>query len=178
MNDREDSHTSFPFINLLALPCLEGLTLHAEMDFHQVHPSKEPPEGVNIWIFKFFAPLPAMLQLVKSSPSLKRLCLDLRYYLWGHIRTASDLPCADDVWFLLLSLATECLSRSIKIYVCVRWDIQGGHSYPPDLISTSIADCRRLMQFVEQGVVVIKPRVWSGEGYEEEVVDGVPIGIV
>ena len=174
MDDREDPPGSrvLSFTNVLALPRLEGLVFHAKMDFHQ----RELPEGVHIWTL--FAPLPEMLQLVKSSPSLKHLCLDLRYCLWGNIYTANDLPRADHIWFPLLSLATECVARSTKIYAFVRWDMQGGHTYPPDLISTSIADCGRLMQLVEQGVVVIKSKVGSGAGYQEEEVDGLPIEIL
>lgn len=161
MNDTDDIPRAFPLI-YPPLRCLEQLISRSKVDLQQTHsPWGDPAEGGHSWTVS--APLPAMLQLIKSSPSLKHLYLDFRYSirgcnLQGCKCMANNLPHADHIWFLLLSLTTECLLPSIKIYVFVRSDVRGGCACPPDF-----ANCRHLMQFVEKGIVVIKPRA---AGYE------------
>ena len=143
------------------LPSIERLFFRTKIDLlqNQIPRSEHPREGGYHWTLH--APIPAMLQMLKLSPSLTHLFLNFRYSIW-RCGLNNPLPRADDIWFPFLSLATECLSPSIKIYVFMVGGVVHGsvrYTYPLDLIHTSIADCPRLMEFVEKGVIVFKERI-------------------
>ena len=136
----------------LSLPCLERLTLHAELNFHEF---RDHLRSMNYWVL--WSPLPEMLQLIKSSPSLKQLFLDFRYSFC--CRSLRNVDClrvtrADDVWFPLLALATECLPLSIKICTRVSYCDVGGSNHARDTFFSSISECPRLVHVMEKGVVV------------------------
>ena len=159
MNKRIDSPEIFPFVSP-SLPSIERLFFRTKIKLvqNQIPRTEHPCEGGYHWTLH--APIPAMLQMVKLSPSLTHLFLDFQYSIW-RCGINNPLPRADDIWFPLLSLATEWLSPSIKIYVFVRGEVHcsGRCTFPLDLIHTSIADCPRLVEFVEKGVIVFKERI-------------------
>ena len=118
-----------PVFNM-SLPRLERLTLRANLMFNRFHPHVDyRPARLHFCVL--YSPLPQMLQLIKSSPSLKLNNYPLAF------GTASVVAPAMST----LSLVPMTSPFSCSWMPRFAWDIGRG-SYPSDRILSSIAKCQ------------------------------------
>lgn len=144
---------NFPF-TLSALQHLEELTVCAEVDFATIPGSFGKWDGLP----RIYHPIPAIKNVMKtiSSQSLKFLKLDLDFA----IDTYGRLPHSDSFWSSLVHLMAEspfpCVKLDVRVAFC---DLNGNRGIAPDIILNSLAESRVLMNYVNQGILVITPEL-------------------
>ena len=162
-----DATESFFPVILPTLPHLEQLTIRATL--HYISDS---------WImgrWGFYSPIPQITQLISSNkPSLKRLILNLACTVRGNclVQTKSlpwfslsEVICTPLVHLLSKTLAFERSgSSSIQVDLCLGGVLTGHLSnnlrtIPLNLIHSFLSGSKELMQFVEQGRLLVTPPV-------------------